>query len=248
MAARKHNHAILAARDEQRFEIHLTGNLLTSRQQPLPVVADTNAERRFYFRLIRRRRGDPDELQHAMARVEHDRHFVDPTLFTNQIQQCGGRRTVPVVGNQHRVRGPAVFSRGQNQFTPKMRVWALAGLPVHTHHLLPGSVRKSSENARLGHSGVTLVLQHATHRNAFVAEGAEQQPARLVISYDADRQNGYAEVGKVIDGIGAAAGHDFAVAMSQYQHGRLARDAGNLAEDIFVGNEVGEHGYRDLGE
>ena len=81
-----------------------------------------------------------------------------------------------------------------------------------------------------------------------MAESAQQQLSRLVVAHDSNRQDVHSEVGEVVDGIRAAAGNHLAIAVLQNQHGRFARDARNLAEHEFVGDQVREDGDRELGK
>jgi hypothetical protein len=113
---------------------------------------------------------------------------------------------------------------------------------------LSGGVRESGQDARLGHGGVALVFENAADGNAFVAESAQQQLARLVVADDANRQDVHSQVGEIVDGIGAAARNHLAIAVLQNQHGRFARDARNFAEHELVGDQIGEDGYRELGK
>ncbi len=85
-----------------------------------------------------------------------------------------------------------------------MRIRTFGWFAVNTNHLLSGGVRKSGEDARLGHRCVTLVFGDTTHRNAFVAKSAQQQFARFVIADDSDRQDVDSEIGEVINGVGTA--------------------------------------------
>ena len=129
-----------------------------------------------------------------------------------------------------------------------MRIRALDRLAVKPHHLLSRGVRESRQDARFGHRGVTLVFENTAHRNAFMPEGAQQQLSRLIVAHDSNRQDVHSEVGKIVDGIRAAARNHRAITVLQDQHGRFARDPRNLAEDEFVGHQVREHGDRELGK
>ena len=103
-----------------------------------------------------------------------------------------------------------------------MGTGSLRRLAVKPHDLLPGGVRKASQDARLRHRGITPVFQNSAHRNAFVPEGAQQKFPRFVLAHDSDRQHIDAEVGKVVDRVRSAARHNFSVAMFQDKHGRFA--------------------------
>ena len=81
-----------------------------------------------------------------------------------------------------------------------------------------------------------------------MAESAQQQLSRLVVTHDPNRQDVDSEVGKVADRIGAAAGNDLAIAVLQNQHWRFARDARYFAEHELIGDKICEDGYRQLGK
>ena len=70
----------------------------------------------------------------------------------------------------------------------------------------------------------------------------------FIVADDADRKHVDAQVGEIIYRIGAAAGDDGAFAMFEDEYGRFARDAGDFAEDKFVGHQVAENGDGDFGE
>ena len=81
-----------------------------------------------------------------------------------------------------------------------------------------------------------------------MAEGAEQQAPGIVVADNSNRKHVDAEIGKIVDRVGAAAGDDGALAMPQDEHRRLAGDARNFAEDKFVRDHVAEHRHGDARE
>src|SRR5208283_5527286 len=163
------------------------------------------AENFLHFRLIRRCGRDSRKLEHAMARIKRYGDLVEAALLSNHIEQGWSCRSVSVVGNEQRIGGTGIFAGRKYDLTAHMRIGAFGGLAVQTHNLLSGGVRESSQDARFGHSSVALVFQDAAHRNAFVTESSEQQLPRLVVAHDPNRQHVDSEVGKIVDGIRAAA-------------------------------------------
>lgn len=75
-----------------------------------------------------------------------------------------------------------------------------------------------------------------------MAEVPQQQAAGIVISKNADRENIHAEISKVVHRIRAAARNDGTLAVAQDEHGSLAGDARDLAENKFVGDHIAKHG------
>ena len=122
------------------------------------------------------------------------------------------------------------------------------GLAVDTHHLLPAGVRHAGENARLGRCRMMLQPLYTADGNFLLVEAFQQQRAGLVVADHADRKNVDAQRGEVHDGVGAASGNDRALAMLQDQHWGLARNAGDLAEDELVGDQVGQDGDGNFAE
>ena len=78
------------------------------------------------------------------------------------------------------------------------------GLAINAYNLLARRVGHACENARLGHGRVTLVLENSAHGDVFMPESFDEQPARLVVSYDADREHVHIEVREIIDRVRAA--------------------------------------------
>jgi hypothetical protein len=81
-----------------------------------------------------------------------------------------------------------------------------------------------------------------------VAERLEQQASGLIVAHDADGQDIDAEVGQIVDGVGAASGHHGAFAIAQDQNRRLPRNSRDLPKDKFVRHQVADYGDGDLGE
>jgi hypothetical protein len=96
------------------------------------------------------------------------------------------------------------------------------GFAIHPYDLLARGVGHACQNARFGHRGVGLVFQHAGESNVLVTECLDQQTPGLVFSHHADGQDIHPEIGKIADGIGAAARHHHSLPMLQDQHRRLA--------------------------
>ena len=76
------------------------------------------------------------------------------------------------------------------------------------------------------------------------AEAFQQQTAGFVVAHHSNGQHLHAQRGQIHHGVGAAARDHGALAMFQDQHRRFARDPCDLAEDEFVGHQVGEDGDR----
>ena len=81
-----------------------------------------------------------------------------------------------------------------------------------------------------------------------LAKALQQQAAGFVVAYHANRKNVDAQRGQVHHRIRAASGNYGALAVLQDQHRRLARDAGDFAEDEFVGDQVRQNRDGDFGE
>ncbi len=69
----------------------------------------------------------------------------------------------------------------------------------------------------------------------------DQQMTGLVVADHAHGQHVHTQRRQVHDGVAASAGHHRALAMLQDEHRRLPRDAGDLAENELIGNQVTEH-------
>src|SRR5882757_10177783 len=129
-----------------------------------------------------------------------------------------------------------------------MRIWTFRRLAVQSHHLLPGGVRKTGENARFGYGAVALVLEYAAHRDTPVAKSAQQKSARFVVTHNAYRQDGHTEVREITDCVGGPARNHLAVAVFQDQHWGFARDPRNFTEHKLVGNQVAQNGDSHFGK
>jgi len=84
--------------------------------------------------------------------------------------------------------------------------------------------------------------------NTFVAKTAEQEASGFVVPDNANRENVYTQISQVVHGVSAPARNDCTFAMPQNQDRSFARDAGNVAEDKFVGNHIAEYGKGDAWE
>src|SRR5579864_6813973 len=95
-------------------------------------------------------------------------------------------------------------------------------LAVHADDLLPGGMSHPGQYTCLGNGVAAFNSADATDGNMLLTEGTQKQTARLIVANHAHGQNSYAEIGKVIDGVPGAAGHNRPVAMAKDQHGSLA--------------------------
>src|SRR5215467_5069736 len=118
-----------------------------------------------------------------------------------------------------------------------MCAWRVRWFAVEPDDLLTGSVRKTGEDAGLGDSGTAFVFENAANRNAAMAEGTQQLATGLIVSNDADGKNVDPQVRKIADRVGASAGNDFAIAVSQDEDRSLAGYARNFAKYELVGNQ-----------
>src|SRR5258706_2338311 len=105
-----------------------------------------------------------------------------------------------------------------------MTIGGVAGFAVKAHDLLSGGMRESGEDARLGHGGVALVFQNSADRDVLVAEGAQQQLSRLIVTNDAKPPDVHSEGRKDGEPLGAAARDDVAITVLQNLHSRIVRD------------------------
>src|SRR5580692_1954312 len=109
-------------------------------------------------------------------------------------------------------------------------------------------MRHARQDASFRDRGIAPVSQNTADRNALMAKGAQQQAAGFVMAHNPYRQNVYAEIGKIIDRVGAASRHDGSFAMFQNQHWSFSRHARDLSEDKLVCDQVSDHGDGDLWE
>jgi hypothetical protein len=121
-------------------------------------------------------------------------------------------------------------------------------LAINANHLLARRMGLSREDARLGDGGATFKFQDTAGGNMFLAEGFQQQPSGFVITNHAHWKYVHAEVGEIVDGIRSAAWDHSALAMFEDKHGSFTGDAGDLAEDEFVRNQVSQYGDADPGK
>ena len=91
-------------------------------------------------------------------------------------------------------------------------------------------------------------LGDAADRDLVLAEDLDEGAAGFVVAHHADGQGGDAEGGEVHDGVGSAAGNQGALAMLEDEHRGFAGDAGDLAGDELVGDEVGHDEHAEVGE
>jgi hypothetical protein len=90
---------------------------------------------------------------------------------------------------------------------------------------------------------VSLIFQNARDWNLFVAKGAQQKPASIVVANDSDRQDVNTQISEVIRGIRATTGNNRAFAMAKDEHWGLARHARDFTDHEFIRNHVAQ--YRD---
>jgi hypothetical protein len=106
----------------------------------------------------------------------------------------------------------------------------------------------AGEYASLRDGGIVTRFLDATQRDVLLAEALQKHAAGFVVSNDAYRQHIDSQICQVEDGIGAAAGNHRSLAMFQNEHGRLARDARDFAEDEFIRHQVPDHRDGYFGE
>ena len=102
---------------------------------------------------------------------------------------------------------------------------------------------------RLGGSDVSLQPLDAAGRNLLLAQAAPA--AELPASSSPTTPTGSTFTpsdARFITALAAAAGNNGALAMLQDEHRRFARDARDLAEDEFVGDQIGQDGDRYVGK
>ena len=72
-------------------------------------------------------------------------------------------------------------------------------------------------------------------------------PGGIVPDY-ANGKDTRAEGSKIVGSVGAAAGSEMRFTVTENQDGRLARDSGNLAKLVFIGNKIAKENHRLRGK
>ncbi len=70
----------------------------------------------------------------------------------------------------------------------------------------------------------------------------------FVVANHAHGKDCHAQIGQIINGIARAAGNYRAITVAQDEHRRFPRDAGDLAINKLVGNQITQHGDAELGK
>ena len=90
-------------------------------------------------------------------------------------------------------------------------------------------------------TGVRYARRTHDVRALDAAGEAREKPSPFGVGADQSRKAGAApERGNVVRGVARAAGHHLGRVVLEDQHRRLARDAGDLAVDELVGDEVAD--------
>ena len=88
----KRDHAVAAAGDHQRLQLHARDDLCRRRAEFVPSPGRSHSQRFFDFRLVRRCGGDSGKFQHAMPGVEHDRQGIRPRFVSRCVQDFWASR------------------------------------------------------------------------------------------------------------------------------------------------------------
>ena len=105
----------------------------------------------------------------------------------------------------------------------------------------------AGEDARLGRCAVAAGPADRAHVDV-PAHDVEQTPAGLVAAGHAHRNRRAAECRDIARRIAGAAGDDVRRVVVEDEDGRLPRDAGELAVDEFVDDEVAENRDSQIGK
>src|SRR5207244_7179754 len=98
------------------------------------------------------------------------------------------------------------------------------------HYLLPRGTRHAGKNTSLSGRGVSLVFQHAAHWDVLTTKIFEQEPPRFIVSKHAHGQDVHAQIGEIINRVGAATRHHRPLPVLENQYRSFSWDPGSFSE------------------
>ncbi len=241
LAGLKKSHAIAAASDEKRRQLHFGASGFTASVELGKIFADGGVMKGFEFGFVGSSGGDANLaiVRDAIAGVEGDGKILFAAGFC-LAKFFGGGNAETIIGNGEGIGFLDFCEEGTVEFAASRIRQRSTWLIIHAKNLLTNGVGPTSKETSFGRSGPARNADDAGEVHFFLTEDVEELVACGVIAHGSDGENFGAESNEIVGGIGSATRDDLGFAVAKDEDRSFTGYAADFTELEGVSNKIAE--------